>query len=264
MLANALLWCSSNDLSARLSRLKPAGASLSVPSVFAALLGVMAAPLKGDPELKPLGRSLYDKYLGEMEVINKGIGTLLEEHWDARGRGIEERESLLDTWENQLRTRQWPAWRRSSGRPKMTRSTNPRRATRARATTRKGCPRVTGESCASTVASTIAHAKDRAGATPTAFTTVGNVTRTGSSTGTKAATGNRRRLPKAARAARAARASSHADESAGFRLLIMMKTTAMSVPLCPQVLKVGMHAHSSDSFRRVALSTESSSGMQQL
>ena len=146
----------------------------------------------------------------------------------------------------------------------MTRSTNPRRATRARATTRKGCPRVTGESCASTVASTIAHAKDRAGATPTAFTTVGNVTRTGSSTGTKAATGNRRRLPKAARAARAARASSHADESAGFRLLIMMKTTAMPVPLCPQVLKVGMHAHSSDSFRRVALSTESSSGMQQL
>ena len=106
MLANALLWCSSNDLSARLSRLKPAGASLSVPSVFAALLGVMAAPLKGDPELKPLGRSLYDKYLGEMEVINKGIGTLLEEHWDARGRGIEERESLPDTWENQLRTRQ--------------------------------------------------------------------------------------------------------------------------------------------------------------
>ena len=93
MLANALLWCSSNDLSARLSRLKPAGASLSVPSVFAALLGVMAAPLKGDPELKPLGRSLYDKYLGEMEVINQGIGTLLEEHWDARGRGIEERES---------------------------------------------------------------------------------------------------------------------------------------------------------------------------
>ena len=96
------------------------------------------------------------------------------------------------------------------------------------------------------------------------FTTVGNVTRTGSSTGTKAATGNRRRLPKAARAARAARQAATPMRVPDFRLLIMMKTTAMPVPLCPQVLKVGMHAHSSDSFRRVALSTESSSGMQQL
>ena len=208
-----------------------------------------------------------------MEVINKGIGTLLEEHWDARGRGIEERESLLDTWENQLRTRQEDLEEREAKvarlEKKFRKAKNdevdqPEEGDEGEGDYSEGLPTGDWRELCQHCASTIAHAKDRAGATPTAFTTVGNVTRTGSSTGTKAATGNRRRLPKAARAARAARASSHADESAGFRLLIMMKTTAMPVPLCPQVLKVGMHAHSSDSFRRVALSTESSSGMQQL
>ena len=54
-------------------------------------------------------------------------------------RGRTSCELARKTWRRERQ--RWPAWRRSPGRPKMTRTT---RATRARATTWKGCPRVKG------------------------------------------------------------------------------------------------------------------------